>query len=229
MKRGAFTLAEVLITLGVIGIVAAMTLPIIITKYQKKEAAERLKKVYNNLSQSIIMSEVDNGPIEYWNFSITPASFFEKYLQKYMPNILNIRYADIMNDVKYKRPNGTVENSFTPLSSNAMVVSLKDGSLLYFPTSGIYSTFKGVFVDINGMKKPNIIGRDFFGFAISINALPRKFVPYGAYGAADMPMEDMTRESAKKGSYACSRSGRGQFCAALIMLDGWEIKDDYPW
>lgn len=228
MKRGAFTLAEVLITLGIIGVVAAITLPIIITKYQKKETVERLKKVYTNLSQAIIMSEADNGPIEYWNFSTTSALFFEKYLQKYIPNILNIRYADIMNEVKYKRPNGNIETNFTALSAGAMVVSLKDGTLFYISNSGVYN-YKAIYIDINGMKKPNIIGRDFFGFAIYNKAFSRKLVPYGAYGAADMPMEDMTRESAKKGSYACSRSGRGQFCAALIMLDGWEIKEDYPW
>ena len=225
MKR-AFTLAEVLITLGIIGIVAAMTLPMLIANYQKKETVERLKKVYNNLLQAIIMSEADNESIEYWDFTLNSADFFTKYLQKYMPNILNIRYSDIMNEVKYKRPNGTVESSFTLLAGSALVVSLKDGSLLYWNQT-IYN-HKTVCVDLNGLKKPNIIGRDFFCFSI-VNNNSKKFVPYGAYGSSDMPMDDMTRESAKKGSYACSRSGRGQFCSALIMLDGWKIKDDYPW
>ncbi len=227
MKR-AFTLAEVLITLGIIGIVAAMTLPILIAKYQKMETVERLKKVYNNLSQAIIMSEADNGSIEYWDFTLNSADFFTKYLQKYMPNILNIRYSDIMNEVKYKRPNGSIESSFNPLAGSAMVVSLKDGTLFYCSIAGVYNKSKPIFIDINGMKSPNIIGRDFFGFSITKDN-KRKLVPYGSYGEADMPMTDMTRESAMKGSYACSRSGRGQFCAALIMLDGWEIKDDYPW
>ena len=46
-KNLAFTLAEVLITLGVVGIVAAMTLPIVITKYQKKQT---LIKSYKSLN-----------------------------------------------------------------------------------------------------------------------------------------------------------------------------------
>ena len=45
----AFTLAEVLITLGIIGIVAAMTLPILIGKYQKMQTATQLKKAYKRL------------------------------------------------------------------------------------------------------------------------------------------------------------------------------------
>ena len=50
MKK-AFTLAEVLITLGIIGIVAAMTLPTLIGKYQKKQTVTQLKKSYTEISQ----------------------------------------------------------------------------------------------------------------------------------------------------------------------------------
>ena len=67
MDKFAFTLAEVLITLGIIGIVAAMTLPTIIQKQYQKEASSRLKKFYSAMSQSILLSEVDNGPLEYWD------------------------------------------------------------------------------------------------------------------------------------------------------------------
>lgn len=44
----SFTMAEVLITLGIIGIVAAMTLPALIQKYQKQETSARLKKILHN-------------------------------------------------------------------------------------------------------------------------------------------------------------------------------------
>lgn len=43
-SKRAFTLAEVLITLGIIGVVAALTLPSVITNYQKKQTVEQLKK-----------------------------------------------------------------------------------------------------------------------------------------------------------------------------------------
>ena len=66
--RKAFTLAEVLITLGVIGLVAAMTLPSLIGNYQKKEPVVRLKVAYSLLNQAIEQSQQINGDISSWNF-----------------------------------------------------------------------------------------------------------------------------------------------------------------
>ena len=63
----AFTLAEVLITLGIIGVVAAMTLPSVISSYKQKEAISRLKKFYSTMQQAIMLSEIDNAEVMYWN------------------------------------------------------------------------------------------------------------------------------------------------------------------
>lgn len=49
MKK-AFTLAEVLITLGIIGVVASMTMPSLISKYQERVFVERLKQTYSIFS-----------------------------------------------------------------------------------------------------------------------------------------------------------------------------------
>ena len=62
-KRTAFTLAEVLITLGIIGIVAAMTLPSVISKYQEKQTVTQLNATYSLLSQAIERMVDDNGDI----------------------------------------------------------------------------------------------------------------------------------------------------------------------
>lgn len=49
----AFTLAEVLITLGIIGVVAAMTLPTLINSYKKQQTVTHLQKVYTSLNQAL--------------------------------------------------------------------------------------------------------------------------------------------------------------------------------
>ena len=54
--KPGFTLAEVLITLGIIGVVAAMTIPSIVQKQNQKEATSRLKKFYSTMSQAIMLS-----------------------------------------------------------------------------------------------------------------------------------------------------------------------------
>ena len=66
-KKSAFTLAEVLITLGIIGIVAAMTLPALIQNYQKKQTVSQLKKAYSVISQALVSSQYDNGDMTEWN------------------------------------------------------------------------------------------------------------------------------------------------------------------
>ena len=57
--KPAFTLAEVLITLGVIGIVAAMTLPTLIANYQKELIATRLKHFSSLLQQAATQRNKD--------------------------------------------------------------------------------------------------------------------------------------------------------------------------
>ena len=66
MKKLAFTMAEVLITLGVIGIVAAMTLPALIGNYKKKVTVTRLQRTYTVLAQAFERSRADNGDPSEW-------------------------------------------------------------------------------------------------------------------------------------------------------------------
>ena len=67
----AFTLAEVLITLGIIGVVAAVTIPTMIKNYQKKETVTKLKRAYAEVQQVIKMSEVEHGEMSSWGVSST--------------------------------------------------------------------------------------------------------------------------------------------------------------
>ena len=61
VKIKGFTLSEVLITLGIIGIVAAMTLPSLINKAEKMILKNQFKKTYSTLTQALLKSEVDYG------------------------------------------------------------------------------------------------------------------------------------------------------------------------
>ena len=84
MKKLAFTLAEVLVTLGIIGVVAAMTMPTLVSNHQKKVYVTQLKKVYTELTQALSRYKNDNNAInimEAGNMTTTNCS--EKFLQKY--------------------------------------------------------------------------------------------------------------------------------------------------
>ena len=60
-KKAAFTLAEVLITLGIIGVVAAMTIPTLISNYQEKELVTRAKKALAQVNNAIDLARAENG------------------------------------------------------------------------------------------------------------------------------------------------------------------------
>ena len=70
-KRRAFTLAEVLITLAIIGVVAAMTIPTLISSYKEKQTVSQLLKIQSTLSHAFKMAEVEYGPISTWGLTST--------------------------------------------------------------------------------------------------------------------------------------------------------------
>lgn len=213
-RKAAFTLAEVLITLGIIGIVAALTMPVLITKYQKKVAATRVKKVYSELSQAVKLSEVDNGPIKYWDYDLSGEPIknselvFEKYIEKYYKNI---SYCD------YKtRPCGSSVG-----------------------TAGVhYITVNGTAISISSNPSRNVVAN----ILISLDTRPKKYLHNCFYFVIDKKygvvpfgmMDNLTREDILNGykfeqyNIGCNESDINA-CTALLMLDEWEFTDDYPW
>ena len=228
--RFAFTLAEVLITLGIIGIVAALTMPVLIANYQKKNVVVNLEKAYTNLSQAIKLSEASNGELEYWDFGMPAKDFFNKYLYNFV-SVNNSTFNS--QDLQYKYLNG---NNCTEIlcTENSYIVFLSDGMLLIVSSANFLSDGRVISIDINGLKKPNIVGKDFFSFALTKN---NGIVPFGAgnFGISDgeggsQSFGTFDRDKLKgNNSYACNREKKGYWCAALIMFHNWTIKKDYPW
>jgi prepilin-type N-terminal cleavage/methylation domain-containing protein len=79
----AFTLAEVLITLAIIGVVAALTVPTVIRNYQERQTVAALKKAYAHLSQAFNMATIEKGAISTWSLENcdTVLDIIEPYLK----------------------------------------------------------------------------------------------------------------------------------------------------
>lgn len=200
-RHKAFTLAEVLITLGIIGVVAAMTIPTLINNYQKESAVTSVKAFYSEMSQAIKLSEVENGPTNSWDYGDGTVAqtrvWFDKYLAKYLSS-------------------ASVEDNVNGVTLD---VYLNNGLKIGF--------FKGTSMDIPlyiAPGKTNIVGRNVFRFLIDPTASTNAFRPYDAPYTTKQP-----RNSYITGSAACTPSGGKGYCAALMMVDGWKIADDYPW
>ena len=83
-----FTLAEVLITLGIIGVVAAMTMPSLIANHKEKETVAKLKKVYSVLQQATTFAKQEYGEVSEWDYS-DPYEFGQKYFKPYLKVIVD--------------------------------------------------------------------------------------------------------------------------------------------
>ncbi len=234
-KSLAFTLAEVLITLAVIGIVAALTIPTVVRNYQKHQTVTRLKKTYSALSNTTNLAIADNGPIQGWELTdgATPQGsldFAQKYLLPYLKISKNCeleitQYCEFGN-----KPLNKTDNTRTLGAAYARFY-LNDGTFIAvrsyqdLETTTNHKKYAVVFIDVNGQKGPNTLGKDVFSFEYLIDCLvPRlngKFVPKHV----DLNRATLTSDTGGM----CNRNQSGDACPALIMKDGWQIKDDYPW
>ncbi len=223
-KSVAFTLAEVLITLGIIGVVAAMTMPSLIADYQKKQTAIQLKKAYSTFAQALVSSQYENGNASEWNVTELGSSYDDnlKYFEQYWkPYLKVIKVCKTMKECGYSI-NGYAtfinRNNFIYYgqASNVPGFIYGDGTYAYIrPYSyepDYVPTLQLLSIDINGAKKPNVMGRDVFQFQVDT----QRGVISGYYTGNLCTKEKISQEYSRA-------------CGGKIMADGWEIRDDYPW
>ena len=236
-KRVAFTLAEILITLGIIGVVAALTIPSVIINYQKKETVTKLKKVYTTLSNAAEMSIAENGDMKGWDWTLAQTDV-DKFVETYYVPYLSI------SEKKWPNENYRIYNLAGRLMisnySQLVSVILSNGQIIIFKVA--HDTgYMWIFADINGTKGPNRVGKDVFVFD-GRNFAQRDSNKYyikfwgqsDLWGRASLIGDNITENTPNTGGYGCSKENKygyysGFYCGALIMLDGWKISDDYPW
>ena len=212
MKKG-FTLSEILITLGVVGVVSAMTLPTLINNYQKMQTVNQIKSTYTLVYNALKRAEVDYGDMKTWQMEETPDAFADKYLKPYLKIV-----DEFDNDkVIIKRLSGVALNEGKAYKH----YTLSNGSsLTVTPLCTTCSPQRiTILIDINGHKEPNRIGFDMFGFAYTNR--------YG-FSPIGMGLTNFSKLK-KKNADGCVVGGGGNYCALMIMRNGWKIPDDYPW
>lgn len=165
-KRG-FTLAEILVTLGIIGIVAALTFPTLANNWQRKSYVTQLHKVYNEFQQGFVQLMDEHQAQNVVEAGLYTGSSYEK-------NFIT-HYFDVTQDCgttsgscfasRYKTINGG-SGTITTSGYHAL---LSNGAVIAFNIDGINKgdenteDFVGtIFVDVNGQEGPNVGGRDMF-------------------------------------------------------------------
>ena len=173
-KITAFTLAETLITLMVIGVIAAMTVPTIKQHSDEVRYVSAARKAYSTISNATSAAEVKHIDSYFWDFTSAKTQKWYSEVLNSIPNPVPSKASWEMYSVDGSSPAGT----FTPN------MWLADGMALQF-TSPSNGNSKGgdILVDTNGSQEPNVIGIDIHGFIVGHKS--GKAAAFGVYAMGD--------------------------------------------
>ncbi|MBR6098398.1 type II secretion system protein [bacterium] len=173
-KKAAFTLAEVLITLGIIGVVAALTMPMLIQSYQERTTVSRVKKMYTTLANAynLYLAE-DNHFLETTanpDDATKVADIFKPYLN--ISKDCGTSSTACLANLTYKLKNGGDSENYSADNIYYKLL-LNDGSTLWFRgKQSNEDDISGVaFFDTNGNNPPNKWGHDVFALSIKRDRL----------------------------------------------------------
>ncbi len=244
-KKIGFTLAEVLITLAVIGVVAALTIPTLAKKYQNAQYVSALKKAYTQMNQVFLRMAVDSGQSDsiqsYFDFiTDTNTSFkasgdaiasyykvgkncgvntsrgcFPKF-NTYYDGTSGTSF-DLDNSSNWYKFISTDGMSFIFRFSNESVGSANCQRSYNSDTSSPMNNSCGnLYIDVNGLQKPNFLGRDVFEFYITSNKVPILY-PYGG-----KEYDYWNQGNSNFCSSISTGSGKsGDYCSGRIIEKGW--------
>lgn len=214
--NSGFSLAEVLITLTIIGVVAAITISNLIQKQQEQRTVAALKKAYSTLTNAYTLAVKDYGTPDYWEIAETEVGA-ENMLNKLAPNLNLVKNCG-RNTGCFKGKYYRLNNSeFGPIDEIPIMAKaeLADGSILatwgydsarYFGDSlSLEDVYGEYHYDINGQKGPNTWGKDTFLFLLT----KRGIVPAG------------TAETTNGFVFAedCKPSNAGYSCTAWVIYN----------
>ncbi len=240
-RRAAFTLAEVLITLGIIGVVAAMTLPGLIQNYQKQVILTQLKKNYAILNQAVQMLKAHNDNVDpsqistymktrYDGAKYIDTTLFGPEFAKYLPTdwhrsdpegIACYKDAESFDAVTAGAGKITGGGYLTHNPGFDYVWHLTNGACVQLQSrqgwtwNGNNDQRHWFIIDVNGVdRRPNWIGKDIFVFDFMPDG---RILPDGHDRTADERRSDWDK---------CDNVG--SYCAYEIVNNGWQFPKNYP-
>ena len=222
-RLAAFTLAEVLVTLGIIGVVAAMTLPTLIESHNRQVVETRLEKFYSTINQAIVRAEVDFGDRSDWyqdtnnietdenGKPINGSSGVEKWWNTYL--------------APYVKTVGVDYDNGLPVFEFADGSCLKANQATAMRDWIYYTTSRDRCIKMAGSEE-NSRGVCSFSFMYVPTADSPYFYKKGfePYKSGWNGTESGLYNACKKSDNKMDKS----LCGALIQYNGWKIPKNYP-
>ena len=204
-----FTLAEVLVTLGIIGVVSAMTVPSLMQNYQRQSYVTQLHKAYNEMQQALVLYQSDRNAVNLTEAGLTSYDALYSFIKSYFKVIKECDELEGCFASNYRNLDGG-DASFAKLKSFVIAngVSLR-------PTIGAGNGDINVYfaLDVNGPKGPNILGRDCFFIFIFNNGMIDD-------NGLSAPLS--TEEREKLFDESCFDNGTTG-CFGKILNDNWQM------
>ena len=199
MKK-AFTLAEVLITLGIIGVVAALTMPSLMANYKKSVAKNQFKKTYSTLTNAFNQTVQDLGESVNCSDESYTSEACKELWNEFVKNLNVVKYCETdayaqgcvpdYSSENFPRTQGCGGFSAPQIKEQQPAAVLADGSII-FPYGWQKTLYPGIGFDINGFKKPNVGGQDVFSLGISNKSgLPVLGAWHNGYLSYCLPMSN---------------------------------------
>ncbi len=213
----AFTLAEVLITLGIIGVVAALTMPNLIANYQKQLWITQLKKQINVINNNLIRIKADEGVDNLYDSSFVIGKTNEAL------DIDSNKYREYFSLAV--APKGSkIQKLFNSIGEDINEILItNDGAYLVF----VHGDHPYVMLDINGDKMPNRGGRDRFIFYIFNKGVEHMSLDTDENRQNCINMVKVTSSPDYSpdefNAIQFSPYGAANVCFTKIMHDGWQM------
>lgn len=164
-KNSAFTLSEVLITLGVIGVVAALTVPNLVKNYQQEAQITQLRKVVNDIQSAVDMIMTEENKSDFTKTSVfKDTNGIDTFIKTYFKVSKTCSGKTDCFAEKYSNISKSKSEALSTCPDNSYVYILANSASLCVIPTNLY-----IHVDINGLGKPNIAGRDKFFLAVDSN------------------------------------------------------------
>ena len=208
-KRPAFTLAEVLITLGIIGVVAALAIPTLLENHRKQVVTSRLQKFYTTFNQAVLLAENKYGEIEYWdNADLFTPSGSGDWFNKYLAEFFTSKDMEVLEENNYTTWIKLADGSAFGMRFGLQTTET-NFDMYFFPNASDIHKCMVNTAEYHG----SCCGRKYFTFRFT----PKKGLqPYGyELGLSRTQLIDKCRDNAN-------------MCTTIIMMDGWKISNDYP-
>ena len=215
--RTGFTLAEVLVTLGIIGVVSAMTVPSLMQNYQRQSYVTQLHKVYNEFSQALLRYQTDNNALNLKEAGLSSQDNVNSFINSYFKVV---KECDTMDDcfaTAYLSLNSGKKLEGT-YDKNLKSYVLANGAAIRPYYTGQPNKIINLALDTNGPKGPNIVGRDFFFLYVYNNGLIDDTT--GSDTSLNAPLSSEHRENMFNSS-CLNDSDSG--CFGKILNDNWQM------